>query len=542
MGFHRCSRRGRCEIALVALLAACSGSPRAPGDDAGAPFDAVVPGDAVVPADAPALDVPTPVAEAGADAVVEPPDAEADAPTCGACTPTGECATAACVDGACVETPAADGTICGEMGAGVCVDGVCRARACGDGWIEPGPTPMREGCDDGNVVDGDACSASCLPTPFVVATDAADLYQTRPTLQGTAIAPDPTGALLFVWTEAYTDRSEVRARRYTRGGVPLPVGGADPLFIAPETGHPPWGDPSAAGLPGGGWVVVWAESTTEARDIRYRLVAPDGALGAVRTANAEVEGYQTEPHVAPLSDGFVIVWTDANARPYDPGIGVRARLFDAVGTPRGDDIVVPTTVADREGLPTVASDGDEFLVAWAHAQMTTFGARTVRARRFRAGVPIDATELLIAGDPASGPHAASLGGGDYAIAFTSFRDDPWGDIHAIVARAGETPSPTGAVAIAADPAIGEIYPVVAPLRGGAYVVAWLEGIRRNLAFAPSPGAMLAPEAAILAARIETGTTDYASLTATGGAVWFAFFGWVPGVPADSFSAFRLPIE
>lgn len=39
---------------------------------------------------------------------------------------------------------------------GVCRGGVCLSANCGDGVINPG-----EGCDDGNSVGGDGCSANC---------------------------------------------------------------------------------------------------------------------------------------------------------------------------------------------------------------------------------------------------------------------------------------------------------------------------------------------------------------------------------------------
>jgi len=44
----------------------------------------------------------------------------------------------------------------GKLCDGVCKDGACQAPACGDKKVEPG-----EECDDGNLIVGDGCSATC---------------------------------------------------------------------------------------------------------------------------------------------------------------------------------------------------------------------------------------------------------------------------------------------------------------------------------------------------------------------------------------------
>ena len=57
------------------------------------------------------------------------------------------------------------GVACGDHGApcplgdtpAVCVDGECVPSTCGDGVVDP----RTEGCDDGNIVDGDGCDADC---------------------------------------------------------------------------------------------------------------------------------------------------------------------------------------------------------------------------------------------------------------------------------------------------------------------------------------------------------------------------------------------
>lgn len=67
-----------------------------------------------------------------------------------------------CVDPSQLESCAGapDGTACTADGrVGACGDQVCLIAICGDRYIEPG-----EACDDGNLVNGDGCNASCTST------------------------------------------------------------------------------------------------------------------------------------------------------------------------------------------------------------------------------------------------------------------------------------------------------------------------------------------------------------------------------------------
>jgi len=77
-------------------------------------------------------------------------------------------------DGTCSVGNAPDGTMCcgpipadycDETFNGSCSSGTCsNINACGDGYIE---LVLGESCDDGNLVNGDGCDASCHVEPFV---------------------------------------------------------------------------------------------------------------------------------------------------------------------------------------------------------------------------------------------------------------------------------------------------------------------------------------------------------------------------------------
>jgi cysteine-rich repeat protein len=52
--------------------------------------------------------------------------------------------------------PQPDGTVCLADPRSICIAQVCQMSTCGDGFVD-----MDEECDDGNVIDGDACTNAC---------------------------------------------------------------------------------------------------------------------------------------------------------------------------------------------------------------------------------------------------------------------------------------------------------------------------------------------------------------------------------------------
>jgi len=77
---------------------------------------------------------------------------------------------------------------------------------------------------------------------------------------------------------------------------------------------------------------------------------------------------QHESAVTELTDGrFVVVWTDGSQSADDPsGTAVRGQVFDADGTPSGDEFLVNTTLDNNQEAPEVtALAGGGFAVAWS---------------------------------------------------------------------------------------------------------------------------------------------------------------------------------
>ncbi|HEX8256722.1 MAG TPA: hypothetical protein VF589_03745 [Allosphingosinicella sp.] len=98
---------------------------------------------------------------------------------------------------------------------------------------------------------------------------------------------------------------------------------------------------SLARLGDGSYVVVWQTGDAAPNALFGQLHASDGtALGGEFQINAGTGGTYVEPRVAALSGGgFAVVWSNSSDLSY--------RLFEADGTPLGGDLIL--TTADEIG-------------------------------------------------------------------------------------------------------------------------------------------------------------------------------------------------
>jgi len=132
------------------------------------------------------------------------------------------------------------------------------------------------------------------------------------------------------------------------------------------------GSPTAASVPGGGFVVAWqsAEQDGSGAGVYARLFdATATPLGEELLVNATTEGDQAAPAVASFGaptlpgSGFVLTWT--SKRPEDVGSNIYARRFTASGLPLGQEFVVSAPQEDNQVQPAVAADAaGRFTIVW----------------------------------------------------------------------------------------------------------------------------------------------------------------------------------
>lgn len=200
-----------------------------------------------------------------------------------------------------------------------------------------------------------------------------------------------------------------------------------------------------AGLPGGGFVVVWADDAPGGgNDVRLRRLGPGGVPFAddqvVNTATADFEALAA---VDAASDGsFVVAWQD-----YFPH--VQARRYGADGAPLGA----------QEGWSGSAYDGDAAvgMEPWGGSLVATtyddgFSGDDVRVHRWTDEGTNGIGAIVVNGETAGNqrrPRVAVDGDGDAVVVWeTPSHVGPPGDANAaVVLRRGlPTPLPPSALA------------------------------------------------------------------------------------------------
>ncbi|HTV22598.1 MAG TPA: hypothetical protein VMG12_28110, partial [Polyangiaceae bacterium] len=169
----------------------------------------------------------------------------------------------------------------------------------------------------------------------------------------------------------------------------------------------------------GGFVVAWQSEVAKRGDeIRARRFDARGAaLGDEIAVNRVTQGQQDAPAVAMNAGGdFVVAWQTI----VQNNLEVRARRFDALGAPLGDEVAVNTLAGNANSAPVAGIDGHgNWVVVW---ESTLNGSYEIRARRFDAqGQPLGQewtvnTQLV---SSQRGPALAMMPSGDFVVAWRS---------------------------------------------------------------------------------------------------------------------------
>jgi len=481
-------------MSLRSLACACLGVTLAGGVST-----ACTSGEPELAADAATPPTPTPDAfVVPADGGIPPEDAGRDAgsapaddagPVC-ACE-LAACELGECVDGDCRRWPSPRGSECGE--SRVCSEGRCFERfGCGDGYRE-GAGDAREGCDDGNLEDGDGCGASCVPEVLTLAAR-------HPVTSAT----DPWGTTLFVWSEPREAGYAIVAQR-------LGVDGLEPERVLAET---------AGGVDPRPTVLAMHEGFVVAH-----LVTDDdeGDIALVRLGAAPIERAfrrdDTQRDVALMRwgfDGLAVFFVDV--RDGTLWMQVLDEDLRAVGEAR--------LLAEDAELPSVAGDEGRWLAAW-----TELGDIPHVVARTSDGELVDLGEGFA-------PRVAE-GADGWLVAFATRSEDPRGDL--VLATLDDA----GAVLerrFVASTEEAELAPALAT-SGDAMVLAYergsvLTGAVRDLGLASSDAV---PETDALFARLAgDGHQRSPRVAAAGDAFWIT---WLDASGSDARArAFRLPVD
>ena len=218
-----------------------------------------------------------------------------------------------------------------------------------------------------------------------------------------------------------------------------------------------------------GFVAIWADLSTGTFDVRGQMFNADGTKsGPEFLVNTTTSGHQSSPAVAALPDGgFVVSFDDSSAGNFD----VRAQIFDADGTPRGNEFVANTVTALNQGDADVAAlTNGNFVVTWNIQNP----GDDVRAQIFSPTGTFIGGEILVTASISADdtPAIAALAGGGFVVTWEGQFTDTT-DIGA--RRYDAAGNPIGA-AFQVNTVSGgfgvDVTPTITALAGGGFVVTW----------------------------------------------------------------------
>jgi len=153
-------------------------------------------------------------------------------------------------------------------------------------------------------------------------------------------------------------------------------------------------DSAVAMLPDGRFAVAWEGQDASGSGIFLRTFDADGiALSSEARVNVETDSYQTDPAIAALPDGTVMVVWESSDQDGD-GLGVYGRMMSISGSSASGEILVNQETAGDQHSPEISHTGNRFVVGWQTINQDG-PATGIFARRFSAtGSPSEGEWLV----------------------------------------------------------------------------------------------------------------------------------------------------
>jgi hypothetical protein len=291
------------------------------------------------------------------------------------------------------------------------------------------------------------------------------------------------GRFLVAWTDysqsgGDTSQAAVRAQVFNADGTR-----SSSEFLIPATTAQSQYAPSVTELADGRFVATWGDDSNTGGDtngnaVRARIFNADGSpSGGDLLVNTNTSGFQYEPTITALADGsFVVAWTDWNGTGNDQsGPSVRAQVFRADGTPLGSELLVNTTTDNSQENPSITALADgRFVVAWSDYSMSQGDTSdyAVRARIFDADGSESVAEFLVNTTTYAlqwRPQVTALADGRFVASWV----DNSGGTEIVRAQVFETDgAKSGDEFVAGAPPTGWVDHAITALADGRFVIAW----------------------------------------------------------------------
>jgi hypothetical protein len=234
---------------------------------------------------------------------------------------------------------------------------------------------------------------------------------------------------------------------------------------------------SAAGLSGGGFVVVWASYEQDGSDwgIYGQVFGSTGAKeGSEFMVNTTTTGDQVCPSTAALSGGgFVVTW-ESDGQDLD-GKGIYGQVFDSLGGKVGGEFSVNTFSANDQSCPSAAGlSGGGFVVTWTSLGQDP-SAPDVYGQVFDSTGKKVGSEFMVNTFTLGSqilPSVAALSGGGFVVSWASYEQNgsDW-DVYGQVFDSNGTKVGSEFM-VNGYTNSSQWLPSVAGLSGGGFVATW----------------------------------------------------------------------
>ena len=243
--------------------------------------------------------------------------------------------------------------------------------------------------------------------------------------------------------------------------------------------------PAITALDGGGYVITFISPDPSGSGIYQQLYSATGvALGGETRVNSTTANAQTEPAVASLaSGGYVVTWQSSLQD--GSSNGIYQQRFDASGNTVGGETLVNTATANDQTKPAVAGlSGGGHVVAWQSWLQDGSSWGVYQQRYNAAGIAVGSetrVNTTMAGEQ-SGPAVTGLAGGGYVVTWHAGGQDGggYGTYQQVYTASGAM---VGAeTRVNTTTASDQIYPSIAALKDGGYVVVWESNLQDGANF------------------------------------------------------------
>jgi hypothetical protein len=245
-----------------------------------------------------------------------------------------------------------------------------------------------------------------------------------------SVAMDKNGNSIVVWYDLRNDDGtwnceNIYGQRYDPSGNP--VGGN--FLVNDTTTAIDYGDyATAAFLPGGGFVVTWADwRNSWSSDIYAQLFDSSGTpVGGNFIVNDDGAGSRDQYccDMAASDSGFMITWFDSRNGGWD----IYAQRYDLTGSPIGGNFMVNDGSNDQY-VPKIASNGSGYVITWNDYRN---GNSDIYAQIFDVnGDTLGGNFLVDDGGNSQYDPSLAMGDSGFVIAWYDYRyDGSYPDIYA----------------------------------------------------------------------------------------------------------------